>query len=538
MHVSIINSHFKTFLMCLIILLLVLSFRCTESPTKPDDEEDEPFNNLPLAVEDHYTVPRNDTLDVVDSLNGVLGNDIDIDNDPLTATLLQAPINGTLDLRSDGTFTYIPPTNFLGQVTFRYDVSDVNGDSDDGLSVIDVEPDVGSDFTLEISPDTILLNINQVFMDTAVTVHIFRNPAFTDSISFTIDVGQCGTLAVFGSFNPPIAQGDSSILNLYLGHGSEPRICPINIVGESLPGHITRWVPLTAIVTNWRPQESGTTINLNAVFFSNANNGTAVGLGGTILRTINGGADWTAQSSGTTEHLEDVFFTNANTGTAVGLEGTILRTTNGGATWVPQTSGLASEVSLWGVFFTDINTGTIVGSEGTILRTTNGGATWVPQTSGLASEVWLNGVFFTDASTGTTVGRFGTILRTTNGGVNWTPQASGTNQDLKAVQFTDASIGTVVGVSGTILRTTDGGTTWVPQTSGTAEVLWGVSFGDAFTGVAVGNNGTILRTTNGGTAWLSEFSGISRQLYDVFLVDAETGNAVGSGGRILRREGN
>ena len=71
---------------------------------------------------------------------------------------------------------------------------------------------------------------------------------------------------------------------------------------------------------------------LFGVSFTDANNGTAVGSDGLILRTTDGGANWTNQTSGTTSFLNDVSFTDTNNGTAVGENGTILRTTNGGTT--------------------------------------------------------------------------------------------------------------------------------------------------------------------------------------------------------------
>ena len=81
--------------------------------------------------------------------------------------------------------------------------------------------------------------------------------------------------------------------------------------------------------------------------------------------------------------LFKVSFTDANTGTAVGDGGLILRTTNGGDTWSPQTSGTTK--TLYGVSFTDTNNGTISGFElggtGIILRTTDGGNTWIEQTN-------------------------------------------------------------------------------------------------------------------------------------------------------------
>ena len=57
--------------------------------------------------------------------------------------------------------------------------------------------------------------------------------------------------------------------------------------------------------------------------------GTAVG-NNYIYRTTNGGASWVTQSVGV--GLQAVFFSDANNGTAVGYPGAILRTTDGGST--------------------------------------------------------------------------------------------------------------------------------------------------------------------------------------------------------------
>ena len=96
----------------------------------------------------------------------------------------------------------------------------------------------------------------------------------------------------------------------------------------------------------------------------------AVGDGGIILRSSDGGATWTLQASGTIEFLLGVSFVDADTRTAVGV-GTILRTTNGGATWTPQASPTRNV--LQGVSFVGASIGTVVGKGGAILRTTTGG---------------------------------------------------------------------------------------------------------------------------------------------------------------------
>lgn len=56
----------------------------------------------------------------------VLNNDFDPDSDPLlvNTTPVNGPLNGTLVLNADGTFTYTPNTGFEGEDSFTYEVCD------------------------------------------------------------------------------------------------------------------------------------------------------------------------------------------------------------------------------------------------------------------------------------------------------------------------------------------------------------------------------------------------------------------------------
>jgi photosystem II stability/assembly factor-like uncharacterized protein len=72
---------------------------------------------------------------------------------------------------------------------------------------------------------------------------------------------------------------------------------------------------------------------LSRLFFLDPSTGWAVGGGGTILKTTDGGATWQLQPSGTTRDLEAIHFTDRQHGWAVGYMNTILKTTDGGATW-------------------------------------------------------------------------------------------------------------------------------------------------------------------------------------------------------------
>ena len=102
-----------------------------------------------------------------------------------------------------------------------------------------------------------------------------------------------------------------------------------------------------------------------AVYFLDAQTGWAVGIGGAIRATADGGRTWTAPDSGTNEHLYSVHFADAQTGWAVGTGGAIRATADGGRTWIQQDSG--TNESLWSVHFVDTSRGWIAGEGGTVL---------------------------------------------------------------------------------------------------------------------------------------------------------------------------
>ncbi len=93
----------------------------------------------PVAVDDEYETLE-DTRLAVSEENGVLANDVDPDDDGLTAVLVNATINGTLDLNLDGSFTYDPDPNFFGVDIFTYQASDGASLSNVASVRIDVLP--------------------------------------------------------------------------------------------------------------------------------------------------------------------------------------------------------------------------------------------------------------------------------------------------------------------------------------------------------------------------------------------------------------
>jgi hypothetical protein len=80
----------------------------------------------PEARPDSYGMPQNGTLTI--NKPGVLTNDAGINGRPLTVSLEpeKGPKNGTVELNSDGSFTYKPVTGFVGTDTFVYRATDVS----------------------------------------------------------------------------------------------------------------------------------------------------------------------------------------------------------------------------------------------------------------------------------------------------------------------------------------------------------------------------------------------------------------------------
>lgn len=85
------------------------------------------LNLAPVAADDTYSTAPDTALTV--PAPGVLGNDTDGDNDGLTAVLVSNPGNGTLNLNTDGSFTYTPDAGFTGSDTFTYQANDGKEDS-------------------------------------------------------------------------------------------------------------------------------------------------------------------------------------------------------------------------------------------------------------------------------------------------------------------------------------------------------------------------------------------------------------------------
>ena len=117
-------------------------------------------NDLPEAVNDEYSTDESTQLVV--SLPGVLDNDSDIEDDPLTAVHDSGPTNGVLVFNSDGSFEYTPNADFVGEDSFSYHANDGTDDSNTATVTIQVSPQ-DSDSVIDLILEQIQMLFDKLF---------------------------------------------------------------------------------------------------------------------------------------------------------------------------------------------------------------------------------------------------------------------------------------------------------------------------------------------------------------------------------------
>lgn len=243
------------------------------------------------------------------------------------------------------------------------------------------------------------------------------------------------------------------------------------------------------------PVVGGTT--LNDVDFINSNFGMAVGNGGTLLKTTNGGESWEIIELSTKATLNDIHFVNESIIWISGSSNTLLKSTNGGSTWsTVSTGGYYSNIEK--IFFTDSQTGWLLSRNGisTILKTTNGGISWQSISTG---SDYLTILYMIDNQNGWISGSNGLLKKTVDGGATWTTiSVNGNTGSSSAIYFLNTQVGWVI-FDNLLYKTLDGGTTWTSSNLNGYGIT-SIYFTDSSIGYYCNYNG-VLRTTNGGSTW-------------------------------------
>jgi photosystem II stability/assembly factor-like uncharacterized protein len=241
---------------------------------------------------------------------------------------------------------------------------------------------------------------------------------------------------------------------------------------------------------------------------------------------------WQSQQSGVTTRIRGLSAVSPRVAWASGGGGTILRTVDGGATWQPRPIPGTAALDFRDVdAFSDRIASALSigpGESSRIYRTTDGGEHWDLQFASTDPAVFLDAMAFWDADRGVAVsdsvnGAF-VILTTDNGGRAWTRVAADRLPPALPGEGAFAASGTNVAVGagnrawiGTgasrVLRSADGGRSWnvaaTPLPAGESSGIFSIAFRDTNHGVVVGGDyrnesaaaDNAAFTSDGGTTW-------------------------------------
>lgn len=256
------------------------------------------------------------------------------------------------------------------------------------------------------------------------------------------------------------------------------------------------------------------------------------------------GQGWIYQDSKSPRHLESVFALDPETCWAVGAGGAILKTSDGGSNWSAQASGVSGSLFCVSAASRQV---AWAGGEGCLLKTGDGGASWGAQlahanyvvlaVSAVNENVCWAAGGYADYSGG------GFVIRTVDGGKNWAGVYFDGGRVLRCVSAFDAATAWVAGASGAgggvILRTNDGGANW--SVKETKSPLYDFAALDRNTAWTIGvywedfrYKLEFLKTSDGGNTWTASAGGIDPEGDSVQLLDAATAWAVSHSAGIVK----
>jgi len=182
------------------------------------------------------------------------------------------------------------------------------------------------------------------------------------------------------------------------------------------------------------------------VDFVDASLGLAVGAGGTIIRTTNGGSTWGAIAPVTNYTLSDVKFLNQQTAFAVGFgslssQSAVLQSTDGGLNWSNTEldgSGAAEVIAVGSANVLYIG-GEAVDGDAFFSRATDGGGSWHSVNTNI--HAGIKGLKFLEEAYGVAACTDGRIYVTLNGGDDWAQAAGSSADPFSDISFLGISVG-------------------------------------------------------------------------------------------------
>uniref|UniRef100_UPI003BA40128 WD40/YVTN/BNR-like repeat-containing protein n=1 Tax=Emticicia sp. TaxID=1930953 RepID=UPI003BA40128 len=348
-----------------------------------------------------------------------------------------------------------------------------------------------------------------------------------DSAPFVVSANLSGTLNFTGQNNCSASDFELNAVSIPIGtypqfyKDLQSGVAVQSVKIKPSEGGLYTFKAFDKIVGTWNTQNTNSTFKINDIFFINSNKGWAVGSGGRIYYTINGGQTWSTSYVSSTVELKNVHFVSEMIGWCVGTTGKVYKTTNGGVSWVSITvNGILNTDIVYSVYFVDSNTGWISFSN-KVYKTVNAGISWTQES--VMGPGALTDIYFLNNTTGWILTQYSDIHKTINSGTTWTKLNAPTfGENINDIHFINSNFGCIVGDKGFLAISTDGGQTWDTQNAGTLNNLKKVRFLNDSEGWVVGEGGLVLHTDDGGRSWYKQTIGLTEGVLGLSVYDANS----------------
>ncbi len=233
-----------------------------------------------------------------------------------------------------------------------------------------------------------------------------------------------------------------------------------------------------------------------------------------VLKTSDIGSSWSSFSPAPTQFLYDVTSFEETLWYAVGSGGVFQSSTDFGVTWnyfPPSTT----DKRINKIFFLNEEVGFIAYTTG-LKKTTNGGYDWIAVNDNLPT---IPSIHFFDEQNGLILD-YQAIYKTTDGGVTLSTPDSIYSNAVFCVTPNEKVF--IAGSSGTMKMSTDRGVTWTNKTTNTTKRIRSIYFLDSSIGFFVAN-GQIGKTTNGGDTWVVTTTSANQYLQNFIFYNQTEG---------------
>lgn len=251
--------------------------------------------------------------------------------------------------------------------------------------------------------------------------------------------------------------------------------------------------------------------------------------GSQIFQTLDGGVNWRAVFTGGSYQLNQLWLMDAQHGFAVGSGGVLLGSDDGGATWTPRTS-IPGSPNLTSISCDSSRTCLMTTDDGRELIRVDDGGSGMPTLLTPSTDP-IHAVGFASPTRVVAAGDQGATVVSDDVGATFAPvggRIAGSFTTLRAGGAKGAAF--AVGKAGALAKTTDGGRDWSAGSVPTSTELIDVSFPTANDGYALDVAGGLFHTANAGATWAPLGTGSTQPADAIFAPDARTILAVGPRG--------